>query len=260
MTPLAAAIFTNKCDRVDMEAFDDTSLLEAQFFEVSDCAELINNMAWDIIEGKQSYDLSDTFLPSEPTWIEWHFGQRNAWLLWTKAGVIHGQFFFGHTKDWAQAVPEKSLFSELSAKPIIHPLIAWGMPRHEDQVLAPEVALDLHELVFAAVALGLINSPRIIGRRQIMPNRRLERELLKRNGKAVGKFPLQAWTEILLKVAAPKDMSNEGAVDAHLTGRKAMHFCRAHLRLRLGRVEVVRGHWRGDPALGVKRSRYILEQ
>jgi hypothetical protein len=39
---------------------------------------------------------------------------------------------------------------------------------------------------------------------------------------------------------------------------RALHFVRAHLRLRLGRVELVRPHWRGDAQLGIKRPAYLV--
>ena len=106
--------------------------------------------------------------------------------------------------------------------------------------------------------LALINTPRIIGQRQHMPHERTEREKLKQLG-LVGKFPLRAWTEIVLKVALPDDRSGEPSKEAHLTGQKCLHFCRTHLRVRLGQLEYVEGHWRGDPALGIKQSRYRVE-
>jgi hypothetical protein len=105
-------------------------------------------------------------------------------------------------------------------------------------------------------ALALINTPKIIGRRQHMPNRALERELTRKMG--VGKFPLHAWTEIYLQVSKPPEIDDGEPHEAHLTGQRALHFCRKHLRVRLGRIEYVSAHWRGDPALGIKRSRYTL--
>jgi hypothetical protein len=76
--------------------------------------------------------------------------------------------------------------------------------------------------------------------------------------KLVGKFPLHAWTEIKLDVALPRDASNRQSVEAHYTGTVAYHWCRAHLRIRLGKLEIVKAHERGNPALGFKRSRYRL--
>jgi hypothetical protein len=106
-------------------------------------------------------------------------------------------------------------------------------------------------------ALVIINSPRIIGRKQHMPHRGLERRLVKSAG-MVGSFPLHAWTELKLSVADIGKRSDGTTTEAHLTGEKCLHFCRAHLRVKLGRLEIVRAHYRGNPALGIKRSRYRL--
>jgi hypothetical protein len=46
--------------------------------------------------------------------------------------------------------------------------------------------------------------------------------------------------------------------EAHYTGEKCLHFCRSHLRVRNGRLEQVKAHWRGNPSLGIKQTRYKL--
>lgn len=104
--------------------------------------------------------------------------------------------------------------------------------------------------------LSLINTPRVVGRKQHMPHAGLQRDISRSKG-MVGKFPLKAWTEIKLEVAAPK-WASEKDHETHLTGQKALHFCRSHLRVRLGRVEFVTHHWRGNPAMGIKQSRYSV--
>jgi hypothetical protein len=108
--------------------------------------------------------------------------------------------------------------------------------------------------------LALINSPRVIGQRGHYPHGRTERDLLKKL-KLVGKFPLRAWTEIMLEVTPfPRDARREGSKEMHLTGEKCLHYCRTYLRVRLGQLEYIEGHWRGNPALGMKQSRYRLEK
>jgi hypothetical protein len=52
----------------------------------------------------------------------------------------------------------------------------------------------------------------------------------------------------------------EPASEGHLTGEKCLHFVRTFLRVRMGQLEYVDAHWRGNPALGMKRSRYRLEE
>ena len=108
----------------------------------------------------------------------------------------------------------------------------------------------------ATAALAIINSPSVIGRRQHEPHAGLQRELARQHN-TVGKFPMECWTEIKLEVTPiPNGTDHEsGGV---MTGRRALHFCRAHLRMRLGRVELVTSHWRGDPAIGIRRGRYTV--
>jgi hypothetical protein len=118
---------------------------------------------------------------------------------------------------------------------------------------------SVHDFVDYAT-LALINSPRVIGQRGHYPHGRAERERLKKL-KLVGKFPLRAWTEILLEVAPnPQDRSTGAPVEMYLTGERCLHYCRTYLRVRHGMLEYVEGHWRGNPALGMKRSRYRLEK
>lgn len=107
-------------------------------------------------------------------------------------------------------------------------------------------------------ALALINTPRTIGRKQHMPHAGLQRKLAAARG-MVGKFPLRAWTEIVLEVRPPR-IEGQKVYEARLTGEKCLHFCRAHLRIRNGSLEYVSAHWRGDPALGIKQTRYRLER
>ena len=102
--------------------------------------------------------------------------------------------------------------------------------------------------------LACINTPKVIGRRQRMPNAKLERRLMKQAG-ITGKYPLRAWTEIILEVGPPKEDKN-GIVEGRLTGARALHFVRRFGRFRNGKFEIVSPHWRGDAAVGIKRSRY----
>jgi hypothetical protein len=107
--------------------------------------------------------------------------------------------------------------------------------------------------------LSLINSPRIIGQRGHHPHERTARDVLKKL-KLAGKFPPRAWTEIMLKVAPnPEDRSAGAPKETHLTGERCLHYCRTYLRVRHGQLEYIEGHWRGNPHLGVKQSRYKVE-
>jgi hypothetical protein len=249
---------------------------EARFFDVTALADTLPVLADKMSE---SFDHTEqfarklAFLPSPTTWIEttsWNppASQGGAPFYQDRVAIIaHGRRGPTHdatmmmivkdttdndwcyiplqTKDVSRA--EKALFR--MPVPMVH---SAGVPGRVDGRL-----IWAHFLLYAALAL--INTPRIIGRRQHMPHERIEREKIKALG-LVGKFPLHAWTEIILKVAPPDDRTGAPSTEAHLTGERCLHFVRTFLRVRMGQLEYVDAHWRGNPALGIKRSRYRLEE
>lgn len=105
--------------------------------------------------------------------------------------------------------------------------------------------------------LALINTPKIVGRTTHLPHIGLQKRLA-RAYSMPGKYPLQAWHEIKLHINIPMEFRNE-QVEGHLTGMRALHFCRSYLRIRQGRLELVNWHWRGNPALGIRQTRYRVE-
>lgn len=112
---------------------------------------------------------------------------------------------------------------------------------------------------FAVLVLMLkcVNTPRVIGRRVHQPHAGLAKRLL-RSKQIVGTYPLNAWSEITIKAFDPKIESELEPQIRNITGRKCQHFVVAHLRKdRDGnRTIKVKEHRRGDPALGMKQTRY----
>ena len=106
-------------------------------------------------------------------------------------------------------------------------------------------------------ALALINSPKIIGMRTHLPHENLQKRLIK-SGQPVGQFPLNAWTEIIIKTSGFRDASDDDPVQGNLTGMRAHHWVRAHTRIRYGRLEFVPHHERGNKLFGSKQSRYTI--
>lgn len=198
-------------------------------FEVTDVLDLAGEICRTAV-GRVGSVLGDRlFLPAPRTWLEAIVdGARYAYLLekWDEESVCV-------IPVSADGIGE-TFHIELSA--------AWS-----ERV--PPMAEVIRGLLY------IINSPKIFGRRQHMPHVGLEKKL--RDAKpTIGSYPLHAWQEILLE-ARPTYFDDSGVEhEAHLTGRKCLHFCRAHLRVRNGRLETVSSHWRGDPALGIKRTRY----
>ena len=210
-------------------------------------------------EGTKATDLFSryTFLPAPRTWIEYIEDRDPISPPYRVAHLLEGD---------AEKEITLSLFVEednarfnhiepyyhLGEYCLNHPLFMHPNP------LLPSQVTGVHYfdrvVMTMSLTLILINSPKIFGRRQVMPHLGLEKRVTRTFGK--GKFPLHAWTEIKLEVAKPAHIDDGEPHEAHLTGRRALHFCRKHIRIRFGRLEYVTAHWRGDPAIGIKRSRY----
>lgn len=218
-------------------------LLDIHCFECTAVRELLNEAMRDSVD-RGDFNLVDAvlFLPAEKTWIEYQAeGRRFAFLL------------INIFDDTARLY----VFTESENVGIYVGIIGLKGFAHVDYYSTSNDALKSF-LVEIYALLSAINTPRVIGRRQHMPHRGLEKRLSKLR-RRMGAFPLHAWTEIKLEISqTPEDMALTGSQEAHLTGERAYHFCRAHLRIRWGRLEFVRAHWRGNPSLGIKQSRYAL--
>lgn len=243
MTPLAHRIVKEMTLPVKSRTFDDRCGLlkrldDTHCFDCSEVFPLAKQMAWDMAQRGEWLEQT-AFLPAPRTWIEWaEDGERVGLLLEQRGDHCFGRV--ATAGDFASG-----------ERPLLF-CLGGGAGRNE---------IEGHRMAYlwrAIIAmLAMINSPRIIGRKQHMPHRGLERKLA--NSKAlVGKFPLRAWTELTLSVSDIGHRANGKEQEAHYTGEKCLHFCRAHLRIRNGRLERVTAHWRGNPALGIKRTRYRL--
>jgi hypothetical protein len=122
--------------------------------------------------------------------------------------------------------------------------------------IPPDWAQDTADIVsLVPVLLAIINSPRIIGRHIHSPHKGLVRELRRAGGLGIG--PLHDWHEIKLEVTKPRDIYDGEPHEDVITGRRALHFCRKHIRIcHSGVLTYVREHWRGDPAIGIRQGRY----
>lgn len=223
-------------------------LRECQFFAIPD-TDLITQV-------RDEYPLNNNtliFLPANPTWVEIAEGKaRQAFTLAEQKPGELSWMQIGLKDDQLAMVPMGTVWVNRDG-----PDVRMDLNKSFNQEEKERAYFHWQTI---RACLVMINTPRLMGRKQHMPHAGLEREL-RRHEKLVGKFPLRAWTEIVLPYGAgPKDASGEPSQEAHLTGEKCLHFCRAHLRYRLGRMEVVKGHWRGNPAIGIKRSRYKIER
>lgn len=256
MTPLAHALATQlTLPKKERKIIDNGGAIKhvtgAICFEVTEIAEL----AFDLskMQSVQHFvDDSLIFLPSDVTWLEFRDEEigRVGWML---RNLNEKEWWTNKAFDVIEVCTDANGVICTSEKAIINVdhdgKFGWAEPEEAKLSFAPMVG-------WICAVLAMINTPRLIGRRQHMPHAGLQRKLARAMG-MTGKFPLRAWTEIKLEVGPPK-LDDGGEHEGRLTGAKALHFCRAHLRVRLGKVEIVRGHWRGDASLGIKRSRYTL--
>jgi hypothetical protein len=273
-------------------------LRQCKFFDCAAVLPLIGNLAASMVQAFEEYDRVDqrlAFLPAPMTWIECempsveglvsdedrtaninefvsaklkdfhpHHYYRIAWILVGRDSThIAERYHLQYDTLYRKPEPRQWRLQKLSALPLVHSGLKPQRSREYfrgSEVRVFDKPVADREDFWNYATLALINTPRVIGQKQHNSNERIERDKLKRM-KLVGKFPLRAWTEIVLRVKTnPDDRSDEPSQEAHLTGERCLHYCRTYLRVRMGMLEYVEGHWRGNPALGMKRSRYRLEK
>lgn len=176
------------------------------------------------------------------------------------SGNLHprGAGFYLECKEGLHRASVTTATYEVSKKVLTLPLdddpdrgVAYG--QSSDLECEPEVWL-LYAL------LTMINSPRRINQRVVMPHAGLQRALARAHG-SVGKYPLHAYKELTLKVGNPIDASDKDAWEDWMSNRMPLHFVRSHKRRvpdRFGPWVQIPACWRGDPALGIKLTRYKL--
>lgn len=257
MTPLAYSIVKETWLPEKRRQFQDrhgvlASMADIRCFEVSDVFELADDLGqkWFEEDAKtrfagNSVDTTFAFLPADNTWIEWReAGGRVAVFLQNCEGdhqafatiLVANQKYFGTADTFVFMLYGNEKF-EIRVQP--------------DSPFNSVTQAYYQYLLYAFLAL--INSPQVIGRQQRPPHKALQKE-----AKAHGLANVPAWTLLQLHVAKPVEIDDGEAHEAHLTGRRALHFCRAFVRIKRGKLEYVRAHWRGDEARGVQQKTYMV--
>jgi hypothetical protein len=242
-------------------------MVDIHCFEVSTVFDLVDELgqrwhsSWIGPDGRyhgMPVDTTLAFLPAPKTWIEWvtddgrmgvllaDYSQFSGLKAGDDASGIAGVYYAIWKRDGDILFALDPLVMALRTNKDFE--IRY-IPTHW-MTKAEQVTFCLR--IYAMLAL--INSPKVIGRRTYPPHKTAIKQL------AGGHFPLYDWTEIKLDVVKPPEIDDGEPHEAHLTGRRALHFCRAHVRIRLGRLEYVSAHWRGDPSIGIKQSRYAVVQ
>lgn len=253
MTPLAQKFARElTLPKKDRGLRDESGLLkrigEFMCFELSEVRRPIAETAQLYADTHQS-NAELAFLPAPLTWLEWKqlSGERMAYLLEKMEGQDSAHVWGCYENGfWHVGALE------------LRASIEWQAAHRQTIIKHP--AVEIRYETWCKVcwhiygALTLINMPRLIGRRTHLPHAGLQRKLARSKG-LIGKFPLRAWTEIKLEVAAI-EADDAGSVETRLTGEKAYHRVKAYFKPSLGRE--IADHWRGNPALGIVRSRYSV--
>jgi hypothetical protein len=190
------------------------------------------------------------FLPAPKTWIEHlHKGARVAYLAEEHPGTPWIQVTM-----FSENLPPVTLGALTAGNGVAAPgtRVRPG-PRFLKIQLPPEATAPM--LGNLSVFLVVINSPRIVGRRCHEPHKGLARAI-KQHRDFRRAFTLLPWHEIKLQIAKPADVDDDTPHRDQITGQRALHFVRKFLRIRLGRLEYVSAHWRGNPAFGIHRATY----
>ena len=239
-------------------------IVNAKCFDCSDVKELSATLVKKMsvlheINGKMEFCLGPTdtsFLPSEKMWIESEISKGSWWgvMLICPDGIGTAYGLCVLKNEYCTSTIIGEIYLHLNNG---HPIINFP------NVVEPfgnlkEVKSILYTFAgYIYPLLAIINSPSVIGRQEFPAHKGFEKSLRHSNVIPPGAH-LRPWTKITLDVTPPSGEHGEHG-GARLTGAKALHYCRTHIRIKNGKLERVRGHWRGDAALGVVRSDYKVK-
>ena len=247
MTPLAAK-FAKELLLPERKrtCLDDAGVLtdfgpELHCFDISAIAEACYRGA---IKSENMPDtlalLGDAFLPSPVTWLE--DDKRSAFIL---QRVGDGRFYLrqaGAYKGRLSSLPI-AIFGRNAAGELDTQAAPWA--RREGNI-SP---FALSYCLYCMLALDAINNAAVTDTVARISHKGRIREL---RARGVDTRNLQYWSEVTLlpHVARSGSLTGEGA-------SKCFHFVRSHLRhITEARTTIVKAHWRGDIALGTKRTDY----
>lgn len=235
MSPLLQRVLKASLKSSPGMTLDYRKLISATCFDVSEVEPLIRQMEDEILpSGLIEQSL---FLPADITWVETEkFGflafktEENPHIACVNIAL---PTVGGHWLISFIGLIALSGSDDRAGTLIPNEKVGRGIWGH---------VLDLYS------ALAIINSPKIV----VAETAQTHRGFKKKFATSTGFQPREYWTKIRLQAIDRDSLAGGGIV----SGEKCLHFCRSHLRIRNGKLERVRSHWRGNPAVGVKQSNY----
>jgi hypothetical protein len=201
-------------------------------------------------EGKLRHMASHLFLPARRTWIEWtddsgHFSGGRQAILLIGTLILENSAPPPYPIDSPAHIKSGWIFR--FCRPVLPP--AFGSVG--EMVPFDLVRGDLGNsktALWAWGAISLINAPHIT---EHHPHE------IGRQGQARPRKPHLSYVDVVLTPDAGEVVRGRGVTE---TGARSLHHVRAHLRLKGGRVEIVRPHWRGQAKNGIRLSRHVVRR
>lgn len=249
MTPFAQKLFRNSMHLIGSPAGDFTTMLANSLcFEISNVVSLISETSNAMsdnpvaIDGGIFYDHGGLlFMPAPLVWLEFSVPGRKIGLLLNEVDEEIGVFMVAQGNEKGRGFVsrrEGELFS-------VHTYAQKDAEQFDNELNNKSAA------VTAAIALMLINAPSGVLRKPQPVHKGLVRD-----ARRYGIGQLRPAHKIVLDINAG-DIG--GASGTGPSSEKAFHYCRSHIRrITPDRSIVVRGHWKGNPALGIARGDYVV--
>lgn len=197
------------------------------------------------------------FLPAERTWLEWHDDRTILPGAGRMGVLLEAVHTFRTDLDYSLTMGRATIFLPSppgAAVPFRNLMGMFDFPhdgaalQFRDVVGMPGVDAEIAGAWVCAV-LCLINTPRIA---EVRPH---DHTKLNKARARSRKPPVLDWGEVTIRI----DAGLPGRGDqTSPTDLRALHHVRAHLRIRLGQVELVRPHHRGDPSAGIRLHRHVV--
>lgn len=190
------------------------------------------------------------FLPAERTWIEWTdddrtFGGGRQAVMLAGTTLVGEQQALPYNLDAPVDIRSGTIVT--FRRPIEPPAFGAAQPPDYFDLSRGNIGAS-PAAAWAWAAIALINTPRMT--QQVGQN-------LSRLNRARPRAPHLSYVDVTITPDAGLPQLSR---DVGSTGGRARHHVRAHMRIRRGRVEVVRPHWRGDVKNGVRLARHVVRR
>lgn len=201
----------------------------------------ISDSCASVVEQGYSPNGLYTFSPGASVWLEYVFrGERLAIL-------VYGNQLYSFSSSKEEGVLAARL--DLYFEPQMSGMSAyaesqrpWGEPNKGFNAIG--AARYVRSL------FSIINRPQHVGLKVHQPHKGRLKKL------AGTGFPLRVWHEVTVG-AKTRDHGGQ-QIESGISGTMPYHHVRAHYKPSLGIV--IPEHWRGDPSIGIKQTRYRVEK